>query len=106
MARVLRYSTAVGSSKPGTEAMGGVKLQGAKEQNPAGLFLQVAEGFEMVEAVLYGFAAAEDHGGGGLDSEGVGGSVDGQPVVCGDGDFAVLLNAVVENSGVVAGDGV
>ncbi len=31
----------------------------------------------MVEAVLDGFTAAEDHGGGGLDSEGVGGLVDG-----------------------------
>ena len=30
----------------------------------------------MIEAVIDGLAAAEDHGGGGLDSDGMGGAVD------------------------------
>ena len=57
---------------------------GARDEAPwgegteaAGVVLQTVQGFEVVEAVLDGFAAAEYHGRGGLDSEGVGGAVDG-----------------------------
>ena len=79
---------------------------GGEGAESSGFFLQVAEGFEVIEAMLDSFAAAEDHGGGGLDSEGVGSAVDCQPVFGGDWDFIVLVDAVVEDSCVVAGDGI
>ena len=73
----------------------------------AGFFLQVANDFEVVDALIECFADAEHHGGGGAHAELVRGAMDGDPVVgaaleAGD----ALADVVVEDFGAAAGDGV
>ncbi len=82
------------------------KIQGMKAVKPSGFFLELADALEMIDAVLQGFAAAEHHGGGGAQAEGMRGAVDFHPVVTGAfeaGDLAA--DFVVENFRAAAGDG-
>ena len=81
----------------GAAGLGGQRGEGGEA---AGLFLQGAEDFEVVDALGDGFADAEDHGGGGAQAELVGGAVDADPV-CG-GAFVgggALADFVVEDDG-------
>ena len=63
MARVVRYSTAVGSEMSGNDCRAGLGGQWGEGGEASGLFLEGAEDFEMGYAVGEGFADAEDHGG-------------------------------------------
>ncbi len=82
------------------------KHPGDEGRESAGIFLNTAQPFEMVDAVAQFFAAAEHHGGGGAQSEGVGDAVHFFPVVAGAFQARDLgANFVVENFGAAAGDG-
>ena len=109
MARTLRYSTEVASSqpRPPRAVLPGWKLQGMKAVNPPVSSCRLADDFEVVDALVEGFADAEHHGGGGAHAELMGGAVNADPI------FGAALEAgdafadvVVENFGAAAGDGV
>ena len=109
MAKVLRYSTEVASSQPlpPNAVLPGWKLQGDECGEAAGLFLQAPDDFEVVDAVLHGFAYAEHHGGGGAHAERVRGAMHADPIFGAafePGD--AVTNLVVEDLGASAGDGI
>lgn len=99
-----------GGFVPAAAAEGGVfglEAPGDEGGESAGFFLQTADDFEVVDALVHGFADAEHHGGGGAHSELMGGAMHGDPVVgaaleAGD----ALADVVVEDLGAAAGDGV
>ena len=109
MARHLEIFDA-GGFFPAAAAEGGVvglEAPGDEGRESAGLFLEAADDFEMVDALLEGFAHAEHHGGGGAHAELVGGAMDADPIFsaafeAGDAEADV----VVEDFGAAAGDGV
>src|ERR1017187_199254 len=73
----------------------------------AGFLLQVADQFQVVHALLDGFAAAEHHGGGGAHAELVGGAVNVDPILHPALQAAdALAHGVVQNFSAAAGDGV
>ena len=95
---------------PSAAAEGGVaglEAPGDEGGESAGFFLEVADDFEVVDALVEGFADAEHHGGGSAHAELVGGAMDGNPV-CGAAFEAgdALADIVVEDFGAAAGDGV
>ena len=84
----------------------GLEAPGDEGGEAAGLFLELANDFEVVDALLEGFADAEHHGGGGAHAELVGGAVDADPIFgaaleAGD----ALADVVVEDLCAAAGDG-
>ena len=69
---------------PAASAEGGVLgLEGPGDEGgeSAGLFLQIVDVLEVIDAMLDGFADAEHHGGGGPHAELVGGAMDAHPVL-------------------------
>ncbi len=85
----------------------GLEAPGDEGGESAGFFLQLANDFEVVDALVEGFADAEHHGGGGAHAELVSGAMNADPV------FGAALEArdaladvVVEDFGAAAGDGV
>ena len=99
-----------GGLVPAAAAEGGVlglEAPGDEGRESAGLFLQAAHDFEVVDALLEGLADAEHHGRGGAHAELVRGAMDADPVFgaaleAGD----ALAHVVVEDLGAAAGDGV
>ena len=95
---------------PSAAAEGGVaglEAPGDEGGESAGLFLEVADDFEVVDALIEGLAYAKHHGGGGAHAEFVCGAMDGDPV----GGAALEAGdpfsyVVVEDLGAAAGDGV
>ena len=107
MASVLRYSTAVdsGQPRPPRAVCLGWKVHGMKAVKPPVSSWRSVDVLEVIDAVLFGFADAEHHGGSGLHAQIVGGAVDVEPVLGGAleaGDLGADL--VVENLGAAAGD--
>ena len=109
MARTLRYSTEVASShpRPPSAVLPRLKAPGNEGGESAGFFLQLANDFEVIDALVECFAHAEHHGGGGAHAELMGGAMHADPVFgaalqAGD----ALANFVVEDFGAAAGDGV
>ena len=94
---------------PAAAAEGGVAgLEGPGDEGgeAAGFFLEAADDFEVVDALLEGFADAEHHGGGGAHAELVGGAVDADPVLGAAFEARdALADVVVEDLGTAAGDG-
>ena len=85
----------------------GLETSGDEGGEPAGLFLQTADNFKMIDALVVGFTNAEHHGGGGAHAELMRGAMDADPV------FSVAFNTsnamadvVVENFRTSAGDGI
>ena len=81
MARTLRYSTEVASShpRPPSAVLLRLKAPGDEGGESAGFFLKVADDFEVVDALVEGFADAEHHGGGGAHAELMSGAMDAAP---------------------------
>ena len=72
----------------------------------SGLLLQVAEDFEVVDALRHGFTDPEDHGRGGAEAKLVGRAMDADPI--GGGTFiggGLAANLIVQND-CAASDGV
>ena len=85
----------------------GLEAPGDEGGESAGLFLEVADDFEVVDALVECFADAEHHGGSGAHAELMRGAMDGYPV--GGAAFEAgdaFADVVVEDFGAAAGDGV
>ena len=68
-----------------------MERQGDEGYEALRVVLQVAEFYQMVYAVLFGFDVAVEHGAVGVQAQAVGGSGDFQPLVA--GDFVVADDA-------------
>ena len=83
MARTLRYSTEVNSFFPAAAAEGsvaGLEAPGDEGGESAGFFLQFANDFKVIDALIESFANTEHHGGRGAHAELMGGAMHGYPV--------------------------
>ena len=97
-----------GGFRPATPAESSVlRLEGPGDEGgeASGFFLQVVDALEVVDAVLFGFANAEHHGGSGLHAKFVGDAVNVEPILGGAleaGDFGA--NFIVEDFSTAAGN--
>src|ERR1017187_2092587 len=80
---------------------------GDEGRETAGLLLQVANQFQVVHALLDGFAAAEHHGGGGAHAELMRGAMHVHPILGVALKAAdAMAHGVIEDFGAAAGDGI
>ena len=109
MASTFRYSTLSGFVPAAAAERGvlGLEAPGDEGRESAGLFLQAAHDFKVVDALVEGLAHAEHHGGRGAHAELMRGAMHADPV------FGAALEArdamahlVVENLRAAAGDGI
>src|ERR1700691_5875491 len=95
----------------GEGARVGVRVEGdgGEGEEAAGLLLERADGLEMIDALGEGFGEAEDHSGGGAETDLVGGAMGLDPVGLRGpvgGDEGVVACDGVEAGGVEAAEGV
>ena len=99
-----------GGLVPAASAEGGVmrlEAPGDERGESAGFFLEAADDFEVIHALVEGFVDAEHHGGGGTHAELMGGAMDENPVVCAAFEAGdAMADSVVEDFSAAAGDGV
>ena len=85
----------------------GLKAPGDEGGESAGFFLEAADDFEVVDALVEGFVDAEHHRCGGTHAELMGGAVDEDPVLCSAFEAGdAMAHRVVEDFCAASGDGV